>query len=96
MDYLESSTITNSVNFPAVNTARTPGTSPITFSNHNTSGVLGHVLSVLADRKVNVIDTMNKSRGELAFNIIDVENPPNSDVVTANEAVEHVIRVRVV
>jgi hypothetical protein len=40
----------------------------------NTSGVLGHVLSVLADQKVNVIDMMNMSRGELAFNIIDVES----------------------
>ena len=96
MDYLESSTITSSVNFPAVNIARTPGTSPITFSNHNTSGVLGHVLSVLADKKFNVIDMMNKSPGEQAFNIIDVENSPNSDVVTAIEAVEHVIWVRVV
>ena len=96
MDYLESGNITNSVNFPAVNMARTPGTSRITFSNHNTSGVLGHVLSVLADKKVNVIDMMNKSRGELAFNIIDVESNPDNDVVTAIEAVEHVIRVRVV
>ena len=95
MDYLESGNITNSVNFPAVNMPRTPGTSRITFSNHNTSGVLGHVLSVLADQKVNVIDMMNKSRGELAFNIIDVENLPDAAVVTAIEAVEHVIRVRV-
>jgi D-3-phosphoglycerate dehydrogenase / 2-oxoglutarate reductase len=96
MDYLESGNITNSVNFPSVNMPRTPGTSRITFSNHNTSGVLGHVLSVLADKKVNVIDMMNKSRGELAFNIIDVESQPDADVVTAIEAVEHVIRVRVV
>ena len=95
MDYLESGNITNSVNFPAVNMARTPGTSRITFSNHNTSGVLGHVLSVLADKKVNVIDMMNKSRGELAFNIIDVESLPEADVVAAIEAVAHVIRVRV-
>ena len=95
MDYLESGNITNSVNFPAVNMPRTPGTSRITFSNDNTSGVLGHVLSVLADKQVNVIDMMNKSRGELAFNIIDVEGQPDADVVTAIEAVEHVIRVRV-
>ena len=95
MDYLESGNITNSVNFPALNMARTPGTSRITFSNDNTSGVLGHVLSVLADKKVNVIDMMNKSRGELAFNIIDVESQPGADVVAAIEAVEHVIRVRV-
>ena len=99
MDYLETGNITNSVNFPSVNMPRTPGASGktrITFSNNNTSGVLGHVLSVLADKNVNVIDMMNKSRGELAFNIIDVENPPDSDVLTAIEAVEHVIRVRVV
>ena len=99
MDYLENGTITNSVNFPSVNMPRTPSAARktrITFSNDNTSGVLGHVLSVLADRKVNVIDMMNKSRGELAFNIIDVENPPDNDVVTAIETVEHVIRVRVI
>jgi len=39
---------------------------------------------------------MNKSRGELAFNIIDVESMPDTDVLAAMEAVEHVIRVRVV
>ncbi len=96
MDYLENGNITNSVNFPAVNMPRTPGTFRITFSNNNTSGVLGHVLSVLADQKVNVIDMMNKSRGELAFNIIDVESLPDADVVAAIAAVEHVIRVRVI
>ena len=58
--------------------------------------MLGHVLSVLADKKVNVIDMMNKSRGELAFNIIDVETKPTDDVVSAIAAVEHVIRVRVI
>jgi len=96
MDYLENGNITNSVNFPAVSMSRTPGTSRITFSNDNVAGVLGHVLSVLADSKVNVIDMMNKSRGELAFNIIDVENRPDNAVAAAIAAVEHVIRVRVI
>ena len=96
MDYLENGNIVNSVNFPAVSMGRVAGTTRITFSNDNVSGVLGHVLSVLADKKVNVIDMMNKSRGELAFNIIDVENKPAEDVVAAIAAVEHVIRVRVI
>jgi D-3-phosphoglycerate dehydrogenase / 2-oxoglutarate reductase len=96
MDYLENGNIVNSVNFPAVAMGRVAGTTRITFSNDNVSGVLGHVLSVLADKKVNVIDMMNKSRGELAFNIIDVENKPGDDVVAAIAAVEHVIRVRVI
>jgi D-3-phosphoglycerate dehydrogenase len=96
MDYLENGNITNSVNFPAVTMGRVAGTTRITFSNDNVSGVLGHVLSVLADKKVNVIDMMNRSRGELAFNIIDVESMPADDVLIAIEAVEHVLRVRVI
>jgi D-3-phosphoglycerate dehydrogenase / 2-oxoglutarate reductase len=96
MDYLENGNIVNSVNFPAVAMGRVAGTTRITFSNDNVSGVLGHVLSVLADKNVNVTDMMNKSRGELAFNIIDVENKPADDVIAAIAAVEHVIRVRVI
>ena len=96
MDYLENGNIVNSVNFPAVAMGRVAGTTRITFSNDNVSGVLGHVLSVLADKNVNVIDMINKSRGELAFNIIDVESQPTDDVVAAIAAVEHVIRVRVI
>lgn len=96
MDYLENGNIVNSVNFPAVSMGRAAGHTRITFSNDNVSGVLGHVLSVLADNKVNVIDMVNKSRGELAFNIIDVEARPSDDVVKAISAVEHVIRVRVI
>jgi D-3-phosphoglycerate dehydrogenase / 2-oxoglutarate reductase len=96
MDYLENGNIVNSVNFPSVAMGRVAGTTRITFSNDNVSGVLGHVLSVLADKKVNVLDMMNKSRGELAFNIIDVESKPTDDVIAAIAAVEHVIRVRVI
>ena len=58
--------------------------------------LLGHVLSVLADHTVNVIDMVNKSRAELAFNIVDVEHQPSAAVVAAIEATAHVIRVRVI
>lgn len=96
IDYLDNGNISNSVNFPAVAMDRVPGTTRITFSNDNVSGVLGHVLSVLAEHKVNVLDMMNKSRGELAYNIIDVGTAPNEKVVSAIQAVAHVIRVRVI
>lgn len=96
IDYLENGNIGNSVNFPSVSMGRTAGATRITFSNDNVSGVLGHVLSVLADRQVNVIDMVNRSRGELAFNIIDVETPPDAAVSSAIQAVQHVTRVRVI
>ena len=96
VDYLENGNIVNSVNFPKITMERSRGTSRITFSNDNVSGVLGHVLSVLADNKVNVVDMVNKSRGELAFNIMDVERVPGDAVIDAIKAVNHVIRVRVI
>ena len=96
MNYLENGNVTNSVNFPAIHMDRSPGTSRITFCNDNVSGVLGHVLSVLADRQVNVIDMVNKSLGELAINIIDVASPPSDDVLNAIRCVAHVIRVRLI
>jgi D-3-phosphoglycerate dehydrogenase len=96
IDYLENGNIGNSVNFPSVSMGRTAGATRITFSNDNVSGVLGHVLSVLADRQVNVIDMVNRSRGELAFNIIDVEAPLDAAVSSAIQAIQHVTRVRVI
>ena len=96
VDYLENGHIVNSVNFPKISMERSPGTSRITFSNQNVSGVLGHVLSVLANNQVNVVDMMNKSRGELAFNIVDVETAPGDAVIDAIKAVADVIRVRVI
>ena len=96
MDFLENGNITNSVNFPAIAMARRPGTWRITFANDNVPGVLGNVLSVLASNQVNVVDMINKSRGELAFNIMDVEHEPTAAVVAAIQATEHVVRVRVI
>ena len=97
VDYLENGNIKNSVNFPAVSMDRSPAIgSRITFSNENVSGVLGHVLSVLAEHKVNVVDMVNKSRGDVAYNIIDVELAPSAAVVDALGKVEHVIAVRVI
>lgn len=94
-DFLENGNIKNSVNFPAVSVARCEG-QRIIFSNHNVPKVLGSVLSVLADNNVNVIDMMNKSRGDLAYNILDVEQMENGNVIKEIQKVEHVISVRLI
>ncbi|WP_439509988.1 3-phosphoglycerate dehydrogenase family protein [Marinimicrobium koreense] len=95
--YLEHGNIRNAVNFPEVSMERTGELgSRLTFCNENVSGVLGHVLSVLADHDINVIDMVNKSRGEIAYNIIDLEQAPTEAVVQAVSSVEHVVSVRVV
>ena len=71
-DYLEDGNIRISVNYPSTKMARNGG-SRITVTNSNVPKVLGSVLSVLADAELNVVDMVNKSRGDMAYNIIDVE-----------------------
>jgi len=93
MDFLENGNIKNSVNYPDTHMARNAGYR-ITFCNENVPRVLGHVLTVLADHNLNVIDMVNLSRGDFAYSIIDVENEPGADVIAAINSAEHVIRVR--
>lgn len=94
-DYLENGNILNSVNFPHTSMSRGESGCRITFANENVSGVLGHVLSIFADKNVNVIDMVNKSRNDVAYNILDLENVPSDEVIEAIKAVEHVVSLRV-
>jgi D-3-phosphoglycerate dehydrogenase len=95
MDFLENGNIINSVNYPQTRMARDGGYR-ITFANENVPRVLGTILSVLADRDINVIDMVNKSMGDMAYNIIDIETEPTDDVIDAISSAEGVMHVRVV
>ena len=95
MDFLSHGNIINSVNFPMTRMAREGGYR-ITFSNDNVPRVLGGVLSVLADHNINVLDMVNKSRGDVAYNIIDVESEPGPGIIEAIGRAEGVLRVRAI
>lgn len=95
MDFLQDGNIVNSVNYPKTVMERNGGTR-ITFSNNNVPKVLGNVLAVLADSELNVVDMVNKSRGDVAYNIVDVEGVVSDSVQNAISAVEGVTRVRVI
>ncbi len=95
MDFLENGNIVNSVNYPQTRMARDGGYR-ITFANENVPRVLGTVLSVLADHDVNVIDMVNKSLRDMAYNIIDVETEPTQEIIDAIAAAEGVMHVRVI
>ena len=92
MDFLENGNIKNSVNFPAIHLERNEG-HRITFANDNVPGVLNHVLTLLTEMEINVIDMLNKSRAEVAYTILDVEQEPTDELVKAIEQVEHVFHV---
>jgi len=95
MDFLENGNIVNSVNYPQTRMARDGGYR-ITFANENVPRVLGTVLSVLADHNVNVIDMVNKSLRDMAYNIIDVESEPTAEIIEAIAAADGVMHVRVI
>lgn len=93
MDFLENGNIVNSVNYPQTRMTRDGGYR-LTFANANVPRVLGAVLSVLADHDVNVMDMVNKSRNEVAYNIIDVETEPTPEIIAAIAGVEGVKHLR--
>ncbi len=95
MDFLENGNIRNSVNFPTTTMGRNGG-HRITVSNANVPKVLSQVLAVISDCNNNVIDLVNKSRGDVAYNIVDVEEVPDQRIVAAIEEIEGVKRVRLV
>jgi len=94
IDFLENGNIKNSVNFPNIALERNGGYR-LAFSNRNVPKMLNQVLSVLADREMNVIDMINRSRDEAAYTIVDVEQEPSAELVQALEAIDGVIKVRI-
>ena len=94
-DFLENGNIYNSVNYPPTKMSRNGG-SRMTFTNSNVPKVLGQVLSVLADANLNVVDMVNKSRGEIAYNIIDIEGDIDEAVIGKVANVDGVMRVRLI
>lgn len=95
IDFLENGNIVNSVNYPQTRMARGGGYR-ITFANDNVPRVLGTVLSVLANHNVNVLDMVNRSLQDTAYNIIDVETKPTPEIIRAIAAADGVKHVRVI
>ncbi len=92
-DYLENGNVVNSVNFPPLTLERSSGYR-LAISNKNVTNMLGSITSILAEHEINVIDLLNKSRGDIAYNLIDVESKPSQAVLDQLLAVEGVVNVR--
>jgi D-3-phosphoglycerate dehydrogenase / 2-oxoglutarate reductase len=95
-DYLENGNVVNSVNFPEVVMSRSEGAYRLSVVNSNVPNMLGQISSAMATAGYNIIDMLNRSRGDLAYTLVDVDKPLESDLVTALQAIEGVRCVRVV
>ena len=94
-DFLENGNIRNSVNFPHLQLERVTGCR-LSVTNENVPRILGSVLSILADQNINVIDMLNKSRDEVAYNLIDISSHAGDEVLAQMRAIEGVINVRLI
>ncbi len=92
-EYLENGTIANSVNFPAVEMPRNGG-HRLTVVNANVPNMLGQISTDLAEAGLNIIDMVNKSKGDVAYTIADVEQPVSDAVVQEIAGIEGVLGVR--
>jgi D-3-phosphoglycerate dehydrogenase / 2-oxoglutarate reductase len=93
IDFLHNGNIRNSVNFPTVTLERTEGVR-LAVANRNVPKMLGQILSVLANRNINVIDMINRSRGDVAYNLIDVAAPIPAELVAEINRIDSVTNVR--
>ena len=94
-DFLENGNIRNSVNFPALQLERVSGCR-MSVTNENVPRILGSVLSILANENINVIDMLNKSRDEIAYNLIDIGSQPSPEVLQKMRSIEGVVNVRLI
>lgn len=93
INFLENGNIKNSVNFPDTSMAR-GSEFRLTFSNSNVPNVLSTVLTQISATGANVIDLVNQSRNEIAYNIMDIDQPVTDELVDVISNLDGVIRVR--
>ncbi|MEZ5089950.1 MAG: NAD(P)-dependent oxidoreductase [Micropruina sp.] len=77
--YLEDGTIQNSVNFPDARLPRGEHTHRLAIANSNVPNMVGQISTMLAEAGLNIADLLNKSRGELAYTLVDVEGEVLAD-----------------
>jgi D-3-phosphoglycerate dehydrogenase / 2-oxoglutarate reductase len=94
-EYLENGAIANAVNFPSV---EMPRESPfrVAIANANVPNMLGQISTAMARAGLNIHNMVNKSRGEMAYTLVDVDSPVEDPVVAALNAIDGVLSVRAI
>ena len=96
MDYLENGNIRNSVNYPNCEMGVCTTQGRITILHRNIPGSLGRFTAAIAGENINIAGLTNKSRGEYAYTMLDLDHHPSEQVVDQLRKIEGVLRVRVI
>lgn len=92
-EFIRFGNIKNSVNFPDVR-LDSNAQYRIAVANRNVPGLLGELMSVLADKNINVIDMINKSRGDVAYNLIDIDAKPTIGLIETINSIKDILSLR--
>lgn len=96
MDYLENGNIRNSVNFPAMDMGICTKPGRIMVLHKNIPNTISRFTTVVASHNINISDMLNRSKGEYACTMLDLDEPTPAEVVVELEALEGVFRARVI
>jgi D-3-phosphoglycerate dehydrogenase len=94
-EFLEHGTVANAVNFPSVEMAR-ESAHRIAIANANVPNMVGQISTAMAKAGLNIHNMVNKSRGEMAYTLLDVDSPIAPAVVETIAAIDGVLSVRAV
>ena len=92
-DYLEHGNVSNAVNFPAVGMAR-ESAFRVAIANANVPNMLGQISTAMAQAGLNIHNMVNKSRGEMAYTLVDVDSAVATPVLDSLRAIDGVLSVR--
>ena len=95
-DFLENGNIKNSVNFPNCDMGTCVAVGRIAITHRNIPNMISQVTSILGKEGLNIADMTNKSKGEFAYTLIDLESAASKEALEELKAIEGVSRVRVV
>ena len=96
MNYLENGNIVNSVNFPTCDMGPCRKPCRITIAHRNIPNSLSQFTGAMAREKINISDLLNRSRGEYAYTMLDLDSMPPAHAVEQLEKIDGVLRVRVI
>jgi D-3-phosphoglycerate dehydrogenase len=94
-EYLENGNIKNSVNFPEAVLPRVPGVTRLAVANRNVPNMVGQISTCLAAAGLNIADLLNKSRGEYAYTLIDIDSAVPQSILGQIRDIEGVLAARI-
>lgn len=95
-DYLENGNIANSVNYPKCDMGICEQAGRVAVFHKNIANMITKFTACFGDNNINISDMMNKSRGEVAYTMLDIETPASKEIIEKLQSIDGVFRVRVV